>query len=92
MARLIPVFNRYPLKRIIVHPRTGVQMYAGTVDLDAFESCLANITHPVVYNGDIHNLDRFRALEARFDKVSGWMVGRGILADPFLAETIKRAP
>jgi tRNA-dihydrouridine synthase B len=78
MDRIIPVFNRYPLARIIVHPRTGVQMYAGTVDLDAFESCLVKISHPVVYNGDIHNLDGYRAMEARFEGVSGWMVGRGV--------------
>lgn len=92
MDRLIPVFNRYPLSRMIVHPRTGIQMYTGTVDLDAFESCLVNITHPVVYNGDIDGLDRFRSLEARFEAMSGWMVGRGILANPFLAETIRRGP
>jgi tRNA-dihydrouridine synthase B len=90
MDRIIPVFNRYPLARIIVHPRTGVQMYAGTVDLDAFESCLVKISHPVVYNGDIHNLDGYRAMEARFEGVSGWMVGRGFLANPFLAETIRQ--
>ena len=90
MDRLIPVFNRYPLARIIVHPRTGVQMYTGTVDLDAFESCLVKITHPVVYNGDIHNLEGYRAMDARFEAVSGWMVGRGLLANPFLAETIRQ--
>jgi tRNA-dihydrouridine synthase B len=43
MDRLIPVFNRYPLNRVIVHPRTGVQMYAGSVDLKAFEACLTHL-------------------------------------------------
>lgn len=90
MDRLIPVFNRYPLARVIVHPRTGVQMYTGNVDLEAFESSLAKLTLPVVYNGDINNRDRFQTLESRFPEVSGWMLGRGLIANPFLSEIIRR--
>lgn len=90
MDGLIPVFNRYPLTRVIVHPRTGIQMYAGGVDLPAFESCLADITHPVVYNGDIKDLDFFQSLESRFPEVSGWMLGRGLIANPFLPEMIRQ--
>ncbi len=90
MEPLIPVFNRYPLARVIVHPRTGVQMYAGHVDLCAFESCLADIAHPVIFNGDINDLGTFRSLESRFPDVAGWMLGRGLIANPFLAEMIQR--
>ena len=36
LAARIPLINRYPLRAVIIHPRTGVQMYDGTVDLDAF--------------------------------------------------------
>jgi len=89
MDRLIPVFNRYPLSRVIVHPRTGVQMYAGKVDLKAFEVCQARISHPVVYNGDINDLAMFQLLESRFPSLSGWMLGRGLIANPFLSEMIQ---
>ena len=89
MDRLIPVFNRYPLTRVILHPRTGVQMYAGNVDLKAFESSLARISHRVVYNGDINDLATFQSLEAKFPAVSGWMLGRGLIANPFLPEMIQ---
>jgi tRNA-dihydrouridine synthase len=89
MDRLIPVFNRYPLARVIVHPRTGVQMYTGNVDLKAFQVCLTRLTHPVVYNGDINDLANFQLLASGFPTVSGWMLGRGLLANPFLAEMIQ---
>lgn len=89
MDRLIPVFNRYPLFRMIVHPRTGVQMYTGTVDLNAFAICLERISHPVVYNGDIHDLAIFSRLFDRFPEVDQWMLGRGLIADPFLPEKIQ---
>lgn len=89
MDRLVPVFNRYPLVRLIVHPRTGVQMYTGTVDWGAFAVCLAQIAHPVVYNGDIRDRKTFFWLAARFPDVNQWMLGRGLVTDPFLPETIQ---
>jgi tRNA-dihydrouridine synthase len=89
MDRLIPVFNRYPLARVIIHPRTGVQMYGGQVDLNGFATCLARIVHPVVFNGDINDTRTFQSLESRFPQVCGWMVGRGMIANPFLAESIR---
>jgi len=85
---LMPVFNRYPLEELIIHPRTGVQMYEGVPDFDLFESCLEMSTRPVVYNGDIFSTDDFTRLKSRFKTIDKWMIGRGVLVDPFLPETI----
>ena len=74
---VLPIFNRYPLESVIVHPRTGSQMYTGTPDLAAFAWCLAACRHPVIYNGDITDLAGFHQLEQRFEGVSGWMLGPG---------------
>ncbi len=87
--RLLPVIDQYPLSEIIIHPRTGLQRYEGSVDLDTFEGCLAEIRQPVVYNGDIRTVDDFRRLSRRFDRVHAWMIGRWCLADPFLPGCIK---
>ncbi|MBA4368120.1 MAG: tRNA dihydrouridine synthase DusB [Desulfobacterium sp.] len=89
ISRLIPVFNRYPLKEVIIHPRTGIQMYEGPINLDRFEMCLESIEHPVVYNGDIRCLDDFLVLSSRLKKVDRWMIGRGVLINPFLPEILK---
>jgi tRNA-dihydrouridine synthase len=86
---VMTVFNRYPLESVIVHPRTGLQMYAGVPDLTMFAWCLAHCRHPVVYNGDIKSLLDFQKLTRRFDGVAGWMIGRGLLADPFLPGLLK---
>jgi tRNA-dihydrouridine synthase len=87
---VMPVFNRYPLQNVIVHPRTGVQMYSGTPDLTTFDWCLRHCRHPVIYNGDITDLAGFEALVGRFEGVSGWMIGRGVLANPFLPGLLKK--
>ena len=86
---LIPIFNRYPLTELIIHPRTGVQMYEGDVDLDMFEQCLHLSKHRVVYNGDINSLEKLEKLADRFGTVNRWMIGRGLIGNPFLAEKIK---
>lgn len=89
LMKLIPVLNQYPLSEVIIHPRTAEQMYNGTVDLDAFEDALQILKLPVCYNGDINDLAFFKTLKKRFPEIDRYMLGRGLLANPFLCEEIK---
>jgi tRNA-dihydrouridine synthase len=90
LEALIPLFNDYPIKELIIHPRTGIQLYGGTVDLDRFETCLNISKHTVVYNGDIVSVDTFIRLSKRFPSVNRWMTGRGIVRNPFLLTELRR--
>ena len=89
ILKLIPVINAYPVKEVVIHPRTGEQMYAGEVCLDVFESALKLSNHPVIYNGDLKTFDDYSRLNEKFPSVNGWMIGRGMLMNPFLAAEIK---
>jgi len=89
VLQLIPIFNQYSIEELIIHPRTGLQMYEGEVDLDIFEQCLNLAKHRVVYNGDIDSLEKLKMLSKRFGSIERWMIGRGLLGNPFLAEKIK---
>jgi len=86
---LLPVLDRYPLDEIIIHPRTGIQMYEGISDHDAFEKALLESRHLLTYNGDIIDLNSFQAVQTKFPNTKRFMIGRGILSNPFLAEDIK---
>lgn len=86
---LLPVFNRYPLTELIVHPRTGIQMYEGFTDLNTFEKCLSLSENTIVYNGDIVDINTYQKLCSRFKSVNCWMIGRGALMNPFLPDIIK---
>ncbi|MBF0233717.1 MAG: tRNA-dihydrouridine synthase family protein [Desulfamplus sp.] len=87
---LLPVFEKYPLDEIIVHPRTGVQMYGGSADIDAFIKIAANTSHRLVYNGDITTVRFFDNIISRISGCkSRFMIGRGILSNPFLPSEIK---
>lgn len=85
---LLPILNRYPLTELILHPRLGSQLYSGSVDLDAFAQVLSQTKHRVVYNGDINTVADFTDRCQRFPGIDSWMIGRGLLANPFLAAEI----
>ncbi|KJJ84862.1 dihydrouridine synthase DuS [Candidatus Omnitrophus magneticus] len=89
LANLLPMLNDFPLKEIIIHPRTGKQLYTGEVDLTAFEESLSLTNHTIVYSGDIDSLEKYKILSARFPIVNRWMLGRGGITNPFLPEQIK---
>lgn len=90
--RVIEVLNQYPLEGVIIHARTGIQMYTGSVELDAFETLASACRHQVTYNGDIFTFDDFIRVRCRFPSINNFMLGRGALCDPFLPSLIKGSP
>jgi tRNA-dihydrouridine synthase B len=88
--RIVPILNQYPLEHVTIHPRLGTQMYGGSVDLDTFARCCDMLNLPVIYNGDITTLEEYDLLEQRFPRVTSWMLGRGLLANPWLLEEIQQ--
>ncbi len=88
--RLLRVFDRYPLKEIILHPRTGSQVYTGKADVDAFLAVYESTGHKLVYNGDITGPETFYSVQKKLPGIHDFMIGRGVLADPFLPSRIKR--
>lgn len=53
LLALMPVVNRYPLRRLVVHARTAKQMYEGECDWEAVERIESASAVPVVRNGDL---------------------------------------
>ena len=84
-----PVLEKYPIKNIAIHARIGKQLYKGGVDLDAFQRCVENTSHKLYYNGDITTVSGFKKMQERFSIIDHWMIGRGLIADPFLPSMIK---
>ena len=95
----IDAFNSLPFSEIIIHPRIGKQMYTGEASLEKFVALVPLINKPLIYNGDIFDVDYYNtilsalsdlsALSALSDLSHAIMLGRGLLTNPFLAEEIK---
>ncbi|WP_027064452.1 tRNA dihydrouridine synthase [Maribacter sp. Hel_I_7] len=86
---VFPILDSYPLKNIAIHARIGKQLYKGGVDLDAFQKCVESTTHKLYYNGDITTVAKFQEMQKRFPLIDHFMMGRGLIADPFLPSMIK---
>ena len=83
----IDTFNSLPFSEIIIHPRIGKQMYTGEASLEKFTALMPKINKPLVYNGDIFDVEKYNLVSSQL--VSMIMLGRGLLTNPFLAEQIK---
>ncbi|TXI68951.1 tRNA dihydrouridine synthase [Flavobacterium sp. UBA6195] len=86
---VFPILEQYPIKNIAIHARIGKQLYKGGVDLDSFQKCLETSKQKIYYNGDITSVAKFKELQERFPSIDHWMIGRGLIADPFLPSMIK---
>lgn len=82
----IETFNSLPFSEIIVHPRIGKQMYTGEASLERFKALIPLINKPLVYNGDIFDVEKYNIVKKSSQSVA---LGRGLLTNPFLAEEIK---
>ena len=83
------ILEKYPLKNVAIHARLGKQLYKGGVDLEAFQKCLDVAKHTLYYNGDITTVAQFKKMRERFPSIEHFMIGRGLIADPFLPSMIK---
>ena len=81
----VNTFNSLPFSEIIIHPRIGKQMYTGEASLEKFVALKPLINKPLVYNGDIFDVEKYMSVSVS----ASTMLGRGILTNPFLAEQIK---
>lgn len=82
---LVPILNDMPLRHVVIHPRTMRQQYGGEVHREAFERLAAQLAHPILYNGDVRSVDDIAHLTAAYPDLRGVMIGRGLLAEPWLA-------
>lgn len=86
---IIGMLNDTRLEMITMHPRTGRQQYKGEPSREAFGEFLAACRHKVIYNGDIKTAADAEEVMEMFPEAAGIMVGRGLVAMPWLAAEIR---
>lgn len=87
--KIIEVLNEFPLSEIILHPRFAKQLYRGSPDEAIFAAVHKTLKHQLIYNGDIETIENITRLDDLFGDITGWMIGRGILKNPFLPILLK---
>jgi tRNA-dihydrouridine synthase B len=77
------------ITRIAVHGRTRAQGYSGEADWEVIAAVAASVSVPVIGNGDITSASD--ALERGKSGVSGLMIGRAAMSNPWIFTEIKCA-
>jgi len=85
---LIRIYNKYPLEKLIIHPRIQKDFYKNKPNLGVFKDALTTSKNPVCYNGDIFTVKDYKEFSAGFPGVDTVMLGRGLLANPGLVNEI----
>lgn len=88
--KLLDTIDVGKIDRLIVHPRTARQLYKGRVNVPIYQKCREMYPQiDMIYNGDITNLDDFNCIQELLNGQQKWMIGRGLLSNPFLSGQIK---
>lgn len=85
---LIELYNKYPMKELIIHPRVQTDFYRGTVNLDVFKDAVRLSKNPICYNGDIFTKKDYNAFTNTFPEISAMMCGRGVITNPGLIDQV----
>lgn len=88
-TEILKVYNEYPLSELIIHPRVQKEFYKGTPHLDVFADAMKECRHSLCYNGDICTLEDYIRIKELFPPLDKIMIGRGLIANPELAEELK---
>lgn len=90
--RLLDIYNRYPVKLLIVHPRVRKEFYEGPVQMELFQYALNRSRNPLCFNGNLTTRNQLNAFSKTFPGVSSVMVGRGLIGNPALLCVQNAAP
>lgn len=86
--RILDALKSLPIDFFVIHPRLGEQMYNGIPDLAGFSEVFQHTDRKIVYSGDIFSALNYENYQRLFPQIDEWMLGRGLLRNPFLAEEI----
>ncbi len=89
---IMEIYEKYPIKKCIVHARCRDEYYEGRADLAGFAAAASVSRLRMVYNGDIASKNDLEALGQAAPTVDSVMVGRAAVANPALFRVLQGGP
>lgn len=91
---ILSLYRKFPLKKLIIHPRTRMEFYNGEVHKESFAAAMkkyiqAGEKEILCFNGELNKVEDVKILTKEFPKLKQLMIGRGLLRHPFLIEEIR---
>lgn len=79
---ILEIYNRYPLKELILHPRVRKDFYAHPVRMEWVDYAVANSKAPLCFNGNLCSRAEIEAFGQQYPQIPAVMIGRGLIGDP----------
>jgi len=86
---IIKILNKYPIKELIIHPRTSLEQYSSILHIDKLKDLDKRTNIDIIYNGEIKTLDDIEYIKNELPFIKGVMIGRGLLENPDMLLDIK---
>lgn len=80
--RLLEIYNKFPIKELIIHPRTQKDFYKNSPNWEMFREAIGICRHDICYNGDIFTESDCASFRHTFPQTETVMIGRGLLINP----------
>lgn len=87
--RILAIYNRYPLRELIIHARDRKGLYQSNPELAIFRQAFSQSRAPVCYNGNVLSPAHRDGVLAVVPGLDRWMCGRGAVANPALFRQLR---
>lgn len=78
---ILKVFNQFPVKELIIHPRTRKDQYKGALHPEWFAYAAETSRISLCFNGDIETKEQYEQIQKKYPRAN-IMIGRGFLKKP----------
>jgi len=89
MARLMGIYNKYPISLLTIHPRARMDFYGGVPDMEVFDMAYKMSKNKVCYNGNVFTKEEYEGIIKKYPDLGGVMFGRGAIKNPALFREIR---
>ncbi len=86
---ILKIYRKYPLSKLIVHPRVREEYYLGEPNLESFKKAYEASKENLCYNGNIYSVSDYKKIEETFPGINSVMIGRGCVKNPAIFREIK---
>jgi tRNA-dihydrouridine synthase len=84
------LFAQHPLDTLTIHARTVKELYQPVVHYDKIHQAVAQLTCPVLANGNVGCVESARAVLNQ-TQAAGLMIGRGAIRHPWIFNQIRES-
>lgn len=86
---ILKIYKKYPISKLIVHPRVREEQYRGEPNLDSFKKAYEASKENLCYNGNIYSISDYQNIEEKFPGINSVMIGRGCVRNPAIFREIR---